>query len=125
MDNLEKNIQSTFGKSNQFDTQKADAQRKEVAAMYDKKLKITRWITWGILLLETAIMIGVANAFIYSKNPKTLLMLGVVFLVAYNTTILIKLWYWIVNNKLNVLKEIKQAVGALSGRPVSAGILRA
>ena len=108
MDNLEKNIQSTFGKSNQFDTQKADAQRKEVAAMYDKKLKITRWITWGILLLETAIMIGVANAFIYSKNPKTLLMLGVVFLVAYNTTILIKLWYWIVNNKLNVLKEIKQ-----------------
>jgi len=27
---------------------------------------------------------------------------------ATDSTVLIKLWYWIMNNKLNVLKELKQ-----------------
>jgi hypothetical protein len=30
------------------------------------------------------------------------------FMIGFNSTILMKLWYWVCDTKLNVLKEIKQ-----------------
>jgi len=33
---------------------------------------------------------------------------AVITLIGYNSTILMKLWYWVVSTKLNILKEIKQ-----------------
>jgi len=40
-----------------------------------------------------------------------------------DSTVLIKLWYWIMNNKLNVLKEVKKLelqIAELTGKSQSA-----
>jgi len=39
-----------------------------------------------------------------------------------DSTVLIKLWYWIMNNKLNVLKELKPLqIADLAGKNLPAG----
>jgi hypothetical protein len=46
------------------------------------------------------------------------------FMIGFNSTILMKLWYWVADTKLNVLKEMKQLqlqVTELSGREQSSG----
>jgi hypothetical protein len=43
-----------------------------------------------------------------STDTKSLIGYGILLLVAYESTVLIKLWFWVANSKLSVLKEIKQ-----------------
>ena len=77
--------------------------------MYDKNLKKYRRLTW-VCLIAFAI-IGVATIeimVVWGSNLRVLIIGGIVLLGVGQLEVLMKLWYWIMNNKLNVLKEIKQ-----------------
>jgi hypothetical protein len=47
------------------------------------------------------------HGFTQAGTTRALIFCAILMLVAYETTVLVKLWYWVVNNKLAVLKEIK------------------
>ena len=76
--------------------------------MYDKLLTKCKWLTWGCLIVFTVITIAAINVMVIAKNTKVLIVCGVVILGVGQLEVLMKLWYWIMNNKLKVLKEIKQ-----------------
>ena len=44
----------------------------------------------------------------FAVTMASVMMFGVLLLVAYETTILVKLWYWIVNTKFTLLRELKE-----------------
>ncbi len=108
MDEFEKTIRQTLDDTNKFNTAKAETLRKETIRMFDKKLRILKIVVWAFLLVDAVIMVGLAGCFAAAKSPKVLIILAVIFLVVYNSTILMKLWYWILNAKYNLQKDVKQ-----------------
>jgi len=43
-----------------------------------------------------------------TEDTKGIILWAIFFIIGFNSSILIKLWYWVVDAKLNVLKETKQ-----------------
>ena len=76
--------------------------------MYDDKLKTYKWITWGFLAFETVAMAVLALAFVSIGDVKWLVAVAALFVVSFESTVLMKLWYWTMNVKMSTLKEFKE-----------------
>jgi len=80
--------------------------------MFQKKLKTARIITWvGIGIggvLEVTGLVGLVLSMFFANTIRPMVLFGVIALSGGQFHLLAKLWYWIVNSKLNMLKEIKQ-----------------
>jgi len=107
MDDFERQLKQVLRGDERFDTKRSDALRKDVARMYDDKLKTYKWITWGFLAFAVLEMLVIAGIFAAVGDLKLLIALAVFFLVAYESTVLMKLWYWTMNVKMSALKELK------------------
>jgi hypothetical protein len=82
--------------------------REELVGKYDERLKtVERRTWWGILGTSVAALFGCA--FIVpgmTGDGKILICAWGMILLAIQFQVLLKLWYWVVNAKLTVLKEI-------------------
>ena len=111
MDEFEKTIRTTLSDTDKFDAAKAKTLRKETVQMFEDKLKKVYRYAWLYLIICVAAG-GVAGAcFGVSASLGStwgMIASAVIFLGAGQSMVTIKLWYWIMNNKLNVLREIKQ-----------------
>jgi len=112
MDELEKTIQVTLSRTGKFDAGKAETLRKEIVQMFEGKLKKVKLLTWAFLLIDGIIIaggiIGLLVNLLITKNTNAMIISAVVVLIAHEGTVLIKLWYWVLNTKYGVLKELKQ-----------------
>jgi ABC-type sugar transport system permease subunit len=112
MDELEKTIQVTLSRTGKFDAGKAETLRKEIVQMFEGKLKKVKLLTWAFLLIDVIIIaggiIGLLVNLLITKNTNAMIISAVVVLIAHEGTVLIKLWYWVLNTKYGVLKELKQ-----------------
>ncbi len=112
MDEFESTIRITLKGTSKFDTAKVETVRKEVVQMFQKKLKTARIITWvGIGIggvLEVTGLVGLVLSMFFANTIRPMVLFGVIALSGGQFHLLAKLWYWIVNSKLNMLKEIKQ-----------------
>jgi hypothetical protein len=92
------------------DTERSASLRKEMVQMYEEKLKKVEgyarqwiWITVGICA-SGGILMGLGAVF-----STTIVISGaVVIVVAIELQMLVKLWYWQMNTKLALLKELKE-----------------
>ena len=107
MDEFEKTIRETLSEKDKFDNAKAQTLRKETIQMFYDNMRNVKIVFWIFMAISLAIFIfGTWGIFYNTGRYITLALLTAI--IGFNSTILIKLWYWIMNNKLNVLKEIKQ-----------------
>jgi len=90
------------------DATRFDAARKEILHMYDEKLHKAERHAWMWILASSLFGIVCLLNFDRAGSTKSQILYALGALACLQTSILIKLWYWIVNNKLGVLKEIKQ-----------------
>jgi hypothetical protein len=44
----------------------------------------------------------------YAGNTKEMLSWVIFFMISFNSTILMKLWFWVVHTRINLQKELKQ-----------------
>ena len=126
MDEFEKTIRTTLSDTDKFDAAKAETLRKETVQMFEDKLKKVYRYAWLCLIICVAAG-GVAGAcFGVSASLGStwgMIASAVIFLGAGQSMVTIKLWYWIMNNKIGVLKEIKQLqlqIAELAGKNPSA-----
>ncbi len=111
MDEFEKTIRTTLGDTNKFDAAKAETLRKETVQMYEDKLKKVYRYSWLYLIICVAVNSVAGACFGVSASLGStwgMIASAVIFLGAGQSMVTIKLWYWIMNNKLNVLREMKQ-----------------
>ena len=111
MDEFEKTIRTTLGDTNKFDAAKAETLRKETVQMYEDKLKKVYRYSWLYLIICVAVDSVAGACFGVSASLGStwgMIASAVIFLGAGQSMVTIKLWYWIMNNKLNVLREMKQ-----------------
>lgn len=107
-DELDMLLQDVLGPSGRYDARKAESVKREVTAMYESKLKMWRQIIWALLALDGLMMLGAVWLFSISSDVKWLIGSAAVGLWAYESTILMKLWYWQMNTKYSVLKEVTE-----------------
>ncbi len=109
MINFENELKNALEKNGDFDVAKSEKLRKETVQMwYDKSLRRTKKIFWIYFLLSIGMMVGGYIGLRFATDTKGMLGWVIFFMIGFNSTILMKLWYWVVDNKLSVLKEIKQ-----------------
>ena len=112
MDKLEKQLKQVLGKNGLFDADKSKKLRKEMKQMIFQKfegdMSRVKVVFWIFLVISAAMMVGGMLFINHEKGTRGMIFAAVITLIGYNSTILMKLWYWVVSTKLNILKEIKQ-----------------
>jgi len=109
MDNLEQELKKALKKNGDFDIDKSETLRKEIVQMwYSKNLRKTKIIFWIFYLCSLGMMIGGYIGLRTADNTVGMLSWVLFFMIGFNSTILMKLWYWVIDTKLSVLKEMKQ-----------------
>lgn len=84
------------------------AARERLHHEFSRKRNIVMWITWGFLFFEGAMMVALMLVFVAESNTKTLIALAALFIVSFEVTVLMKLWYWVVHTRLLLVREVKE-----------------
>jgi hypothetical protein len=92
-----------------YDLEKARQAGETAASQYLTGLKKTERILWIYLVGCVIVAVVAFDSLVFATSNKAMMASGMIFLVAIETTILMKLWYWIVNTKLTLQKEIRQS----------------
>ena len=111
MDEFENTIGKILSDTNQFDASKAQTLRKETVQMFEDKLKKVYRYSRSYLIICVAVCSAAGACFGLSAGLGStwgMIASAVIFLGAGQSMVTIKLWYWIMNNKLNMLREMKQ-----------------
>jgi len=108
MINFEKELKEVLEKNGNFDSVKSETLRKEIVQMWaDKNLQRAKLAFWIFFLASIGMMVGGYIGLSLATNIKGMLGWVIFFMIGFNSTILMKLWYWIVDTKFKVLEEIK------------------
>ena len=125
MDNLEQELKNVFEQNGDFDISKSETLRKEIVQMwFDKNMRKTKIIFWIFYLCSIGMMIAGYIGLRTAASTAGMLSWVLFFMIGFNSTILMKLWYWVIDTKLSVLKEMKQLqlqITELSGKEQTAG----
>lgn len=109
MDKLEKQLKKVLEKNGVFDVSKSETLRKELIQMWcDKNLQRTKLVYWIFFLLSLGMMGGGYIGLRSAGNTRGMILWAIFLMIGFNSTILMKLWYWVVDAKLNIQKEVKQ-----------------
>lgn len=101
-------LEQALAENGTFDAEKGRTIAADAIAQFHTRLQKTERLTWFYLVACLAVMVFAMLAFRSASSVKTMIGLGILLLVAYETSVLIKLWYWTVNTKLALLKAVKQ-----------------
>lgn len=129
MDKLEKELKKMLKSEPGFYPDKGESKRKEMNQMkllferFVNNIQRARLVFWIFFVMSSIIMFSGLALLFKLSNPNELALALFVALVGCNSTILIKLWYWTMNTKFDVLKELKQLelqIAELSGKDHSS-----
>jgi hypothetical protein len=109
MINFEKELKEVLEKNGDFDVAKSERLRKETVQMWrNMNLRKAKIIFWIYFIASIGMMVGGYVGLRFATDTKGMLSWVIFFMIGFNSTILMKLWYWVVDTKINVLKEVKQ-----------------
>jgi hypothetical protein len=122
MSDIEKELKKVLKTKNDFNAAEDAARRKEIEQMIFQKFQTdifkVKVVFWIFFVLSLGMMAGGYIGLRFASDTKAMLCWVIFFMIGFNSTILMKLWFWIADTKLNVTKEIKQLqvqVSELSG----------
>lgn len=84
------------------------AAREGLQEEFARKRRLAMWITWGFVALAMFEMCVLALLFVMVSSTKVLIALAALFIAAFDTTVLMKLWYWVVQTRLLLVREVKE-----------------
>ncbi|MHC4399015.1 MAG: DUF6768 family protein [Planctomycetota bacterium] len=110
MSESENDVKKALAENGSCDPRKAAELKKKASGAFSARLRNVERVYWVFFVL--CVCFGFF-AYLRFRSPsttatKTLIGYAIVMLIAYESTVLIKLWYWIANSKLSVLKDLKQ-----------------
>jgi hypothetical protein len=121
MRDIDKEITEALSENGDFNGEKADAVRAASVAHYDRAQKKVERYTLASLLVCVIIMAAGAMMMLYAGSTKAIVASALLVLIMFESTILMKLWYWIVQNMLRVLRDIRLLRIDLAGIPGAEG----
>ena len=101
-------LREALAQNGAYDPEQAEQLRNKTVGTFKAKMRKVERYLWVYICLCCWLVVFTLFHFMQSSTTKALLFYGILMLVFFETTILMKLWYWIMNNKISVLKAIKQ-----------------
>jgi len=105
---LERTIHEALAGNGAFDPQRATLLRRGVVADFGRRLRKVERIAWAYVIGLSAVAVYAALRLLYGSDTKELILFAVLAVIALEKLTVIKLWYWAMNTKLSVLKELAQ-----------------
>ena len=108
MGEFDKELRDVLLGEGYYNGRKADALKQEQIGKLDRKLRLATRLTYATL--AACVAFGVFSYFQFSRAAEVRSMIGyaVLMLIMYESTVLMKLWYWIVHTRVNVQKDLKE-----------------
>jgi hypothetical protein len=123
MRDIDKEITEALSENGDYNGEKADAVRAASVAHYDRAQKKAERQTLASLLICVIYMAVGAVLMVYAGSTKAIIASALLVLIMFESTILMKLWYWIVQNMLRVLRDIRLLRIDLAGIPGVEGVV--
>lgn len=102
------NLSDALAQNGSFDADRADAIRAAALASFDARLrKVDRWLM-GYLCLCSWLFVFALFHFMHAASTKAFMFYGLLMLIFFEITVLMKLWYWMMNTKIGILKTLKE-----------------
>ena len=102
MNNLEHDLKKVLAGNGDFDVNKSETLRKEIVQMwFDKNMRKTKIIFWIFYLCSIGMMIVGYIGLRTAASTVGMLSWVLFFMIGFNSTILMKLWYWVIDTKLS------------------------
>lgn len=76
--------------------------------MFEKKIEIAKIWTWAVIVFTTVVALFCFYGLGTASETRSQIIYAVVIIVMIVSQALMKLWYWVVNSKWEVLKELKE-----------------
>lgn len=109
MIDFEKELKEVLEKNGDFDIAKSETLRKEMVQMWcDKNLQRVKIVFWIFYLASIGMMVGGYIGLRSAGNTRDMLSWVIFFMIGFNSTILMKLWYWVVHTRINLQKDLKE-----------------
>ena len=107
MDPIEIELKRALNRTDTIPAAEMTALNDRIVQTFTRKQKgFFRLMSAYLAAMLVAILIMVA-LFITTSNLKQCLLLGIGILIAFEGTVLIKLWFWIMHSKIATIREIK------------------
>ena len=119
-DKLRSEMKRHFEKDGGFDAEKGASALHATLKKYNRTMKMVEWITFAYL--AATVVIGLFAVSRYTSRDvgvKELIAYAALFIFAIETQVLMKLWYWVMNVKISILKELKLQRLDRLGEPVA------
>ena len=115
MSNNTNDITHALAGDGDYDQLKATELKNNMVGTFTAMLRKVERTYWGYMCLCSWLFVFALYHFFHSSGAKALLFYGILMIVFFEAIVLMKLWYWIANQKISVLKAIKQlALGEAS-----------
>ncbi len=108
MDNFDQHLVQALRHEQDYDDNRSDSVQKEVVQMFHNKKRFAAILTWIWLVIAPIVILSLIWYFFQTTNIKAMLLCVMIVLIIHESTVLMKLWYWAIDTKTSVLKEIKQ-----------------
>lgn len=120
MDNAENDLRKRILSEESFDPSKEEELKARLLSVFERKRKkillyLTVWVVIGLgLMFWGAHVLGTSN------QVKLMLAGLALILIGYESTVLIKLWYWTVHMRINTAEDLKKLQLLMAGGSLAA-----
>ncbi len=80
---------------------------RQISQSYARRRRQTGYVTYVYLALDLVAMIVLFALFFYTSDLKFCILYAIGLLICFESTVLMKLWYWVVHSKISTMRELK------------------
>lgn len=114
-------LSKVLAENGSFDAARAANLKQQTLKSFDSAMKRVLGTYYVYLLVWVVVGLFAYHMMRARMDTKSLIIYGILLLVAYESTVLMKLWFWIANSKLSILKELKGMRLETPGSSAGAG----
>ena len=107
MDDFDRKLSDALKIESRYDGATGKDMSSMAGGIFDRNIATAKAWTWGFLAFETLCMIVIALAAFVVQDIKWVVILATAFIVSYATTILMKLWFWIVHTRIKLQDDMR------------------
>lgn len=106
MDDFDRQLKKLLAQNGAPDPARADKIRKKTRQYFnEKQRKVDRIVTWYHVILGA--LLGFSIGQMAGSSGHKSLQIGIVAIIIVMGLVVMKLWYWIMNAKLGIMREIR------------------
>ena len=107
MDDFDRKLSDALRSESHYDGTSGKEMSTMAGGFFDRNVATAKAWTWGFLAFETLCMIVLAWALLFVQDVKWVVILATLWMASYATTILMKLWFWIVHTRIKLQEDMR------------------